>query len=198
MTAGEQFSGRTLTVADAPDEVVAAKACVALRARDEADRALLFDVIFDIKRPETNPRPAPHTAKPPSDAVKAYADQRRPADGQVDADPSRQHAQSLIDRGMTLTAVAQAAHMSMAALSALLQGQFVPGRPPQRTIYHATAARLLAVEFVPPPAPTKCKGGRPFEPAGYHVGRCADCGQLAPMYHDRLNAHPRPGFEEEQ
>jgi len=50
----------------------------------------------------------------------------------------------------------------------------------------AVAARLLAVEYTPSAQPTPKPEGplctpSGFEPVGYRVGRCLDCGQVAPV-----------------
>jgi len=84
---------------------------------------------------------------------------------------------------MRQTAIYHAAGTSSAALSALLYGQFKPGRPIQQSIGADLAARLLAVELQAPPAKPQSPLCAPssFEPVGYRVGRCADCGQVAPV-----------------
>lgn len=116
----------------------------------------------------------------------------------VEAGPVRAHVQYLIDQGMTQAAIYQAARTSSAALSALLYGQFKPGRPAQQHISADVAARLLAVRFekpAPKPLPL-CAPGTRFEPVGYQGGRCQDCGQIAPLYIRPGMAvmirHPRP------
>lgn len=114
----------------------------------------------------------------------------------VNAGPARNHVRRLVDDGMTQQAICRTANVTLAALSALLHGQYVPGRPPQKTIYSATADRLLAVKFQ---APTRkeasCAPGDRYEPVGYRTGRCTECGQVAPV-HTRdgvlqMMAHPR-------
>lgn len=103
----------------------------------------------------------------------------------VPAGPVRIHVQSLIDQGMRQAAIYHAARTSSTALSALLYGQFKPGRPAQQRISADVATRLLAVRFEAPaaqPTPPLCAPGARFEPAGYQTGRCQDCGQIAPLY----------------
>jgi hypothetical protein len=41
-----------------------------------------------------------------------------------------------------------------------------------------------------PRKPQMCGTADDYRVAGYHVGRCAVCGQLAPLYGGRLIAHP--------
>jgi len=41
-----------------------------------------------------------------------------------------------------------------------------------------------------PPKPRTCPTAADYRVAGYHVGRCTVCGQLAPVYGGRLIAHP--------
>jgi hypothetical protein len=120
------------------------------------------------------------------------------ADTRVPAGPARIHVIGLIDSGMSQAAICRAAHVTSAYLSALLFGQYTPGRPPQKTMCAEVAARLLAVGYdgpAPKPIPTLCAPGDRFEALGYRVGRCEDCGQLAPvqMRDDRMImfAHPR-------
>lgn len=72
------------------------------------------------------------------------------AGAMVDADPARAHVVRLINAGMPLGHVAKAANVSPAAISALIQGQFAPGRPKQQTIHDDTATRLLAVAYQAP------------------------------------------------
>lgn len=118
----------------------------------------------------------------------------------VDAAPAREHVRDLVARGMTQQAICRAASVTQAALSALLHGQYEAGRPPQKTIYALTADRLLAVEFEAP-APRRngeplCVPGDRFEPVGHRVGRCLDCGQVAPVQTRdgaaQMLRHPRP------
>jgi transcriptional regulator with XRE-family HTH domain len=118
---------------------------------------------------------------------------------QVPAAPVRSHVVGLIDSGMSQAAICRAAGVSSAYLSALLYGQFMPGRPPQKAMRAEIAARLLAVSYdgpEPKAAPTLCAPGERFEPVGYRVGRCQDCGQIAPVQTrgDRILmfGHPRP------
>jgi hypothetical protein len=113
--------------------------------------------------------------------------------------PVRIHVQSLLDQGMRPAAIYRAARTSSAALSALLYGQFKPGRPEQQHIHTDVAARLLAVRFeapAPKPEPLLCAPGDRFEPVGHQVGLCKDCGQIAPLYVRPDMAvmirHPRP------
>lgn len=102
----------------------------------------------------------------------------------VPAAPVRAHVQHLMDQGMRQAAIYHAAGTSSAALSALLYGQFKPGRPAQQMIGAAVAERLMAVEpQAPPPKPETplCGPAVGFEPVGYRVGRCLTCGQVAPI-----------------
>jgi hypothetical protein len=107
--------------------------------------------------------------------------------GYVPAGPVRTHVQGLLDEGMSQTAICIAAGCSASYLSALLHGQYNKGRTPQLTMSTEHAARLLAVRYdgpAPEKAPRKprmCAPGTRFEPVGYRVGRCKDCGQLAPV-----------------
>jgi len=121
----------------------------------------------------------------------------------VPADPVRAHVQGLLDAGMTQAAVYRAAQASGAIVNALLHGQYVPGRPPMRWISADTAARLMAVEFDPaavkpkPASEQICTPGARFTPVGFRIGRCADCGQLAPVRSgvggtQAMFSHPRP------
>lgn len=115
---------------------------------------------------------------------------------QVPAAPARTHVRGLLDQGMTQAAICRAAGVTSSYLSALLYGQYVPGRPPQLTTDTRVADRLLAVEYVPPSRSASCSPGGRFEPVGYRIGRCGDCGQYAPV-HTRNGAvvmmsHPRP------
>lgn len=41
-----------------------------------------------------------------------------------------------------------------------------------------------------PRKPQLCATAADYRVAGYHVGRCSVCGQLAPVYGGRLIAHP--------
>jgi len=123
----------------------------------------------------------------------------------VDAEPVRQHVRDLVARGMRQQDIADAAPVTMAALGILLHGHYAPGRPPQLTINQTSARALLAVKFKPRPAygrattaAPRCAPAEDFEPAGYHVGRCQACGELAPIrttdapggWHTTLIAHP--------
>jgi hypothetical protein len=104
----------------------------------------------------------------------------------VPAGPVRTHVQNLVNAGMTKAAICRAAGTSSAYLSALLYGNYDPARTPMRETGAPVAARLLAVEYVPPAAPTPKPDGplcipSGFDPVGYRVGRCADCGQVAPV-----------------
>lgn len=105
----------------------------------------------------------------------------------VDARPAREHVQRLVEGGMRQYVIAEVAGVSGAALSALLHGQFTPGRPPQTTISAAASAQILAVEFeaseprVTKSAEPRCVPSDQFEAAGYKVGRCVNCGELAPV-----------------
>lgn len=117
----------------------------------------------------------------------------------VAAAPVRIHVVGLIDSGMTQAAICRAADVSSAYLSSLLYGQYSPGRPPQQGIGAEIAERLMAVRYVKPalkPASALCMPGGRFEPVGYRIGHCADCGQYAPV-HTRdgaavMMSHPRP------
>lgn len=116
----------------------------------------------------------------------------------VPAAPVRAHVQHLLDQGMRQAAIYHAANTSSAALSALLYGQFKPGRPPQQTIGADIAARLLAVEFQAPPPKEEasmCGPANDFKPVGYRVGRCVTCGQVAPVQSrhgvEAIVSHPR-------
>lgn len=120
----------------------------------------------------------------------------------VDAAPAREHVRQLIERGMLQRDIATAANVSPAGLSMLLHGNYGPGRPTQEFIDANRAARLLAVEFVAAPervrrgyATTWCPRSAEYEPAGYRVGRCPTCGELAPLRpaagdQFTLTAHP--------
>jgi hypothetical protein len=127
-------------------------------------------------------------------------------DMMVDAAPARNHVQQLIKQGMTQQAICRAADVTPAALSMLLHGQYVPGRPPQRSIHAPTADRLLAVQFQAPTLPgraePRCAPGARFEAVGYRAGRCADCGQVAPVHRQggtlQLLAHPRMAADSPQ
>lgn len=125
------------------------------------------------------------------------------SESMVDAAPVRDYVRGLVAEGMSQLAICRAADVTPAALQALLHGQYGPGRPPQKTIYAPTADRLLAVQFEAP-APRGqvellCPPGDGFEPAGHRVGRCLDCGQLAPVRRvpgefgerDQMIGHPR-------
>jgi len=121
----------------------------------------------------------------------------------VPADDARAYVQDLVSRGMSQSAIRRAAGTSSSVISSLLNGQFNAERTPVRAIQADTAARLLAVEFVPsPPKPEKpdlCDPGTRFQRVGYRVGQCDDCGQLAPLnrltaaqgYGEVLIKHPR-------
>lgn len=117
----------------------------------------------------------------------------------VYAGHARNHVKQLVADGMRQHSIAGAGGVSPAALSILLHGHFTPGRPPQETIKAEVAARLMAVQFEAPEprrgtAEARCTPGERFEPAGYNVGRCADCGELAPLrtagYRKALVGHP--------
>jgi hypothetical protein len=41
-----------------------------------------------------------------------------------------------------------------------------------------------------PGRPLMCATAAEYRVAGYHVGRCSVCGQVAPVYGGRLIAHP--------
>lgn len=123
----------------------------------------------------------------------------------VDAGPARRHVKDLVARGMRQQDIADAAPVTMAALGILLHGHYAPGRPPQLTINQTSARALLAVQFKPRPAygrtttaAPRCVPTEDFERAGYHVGRCNTCGELAPVrttdapggWRTTLVAHP--------
>ncbi len=118
----------------------------------------------------------------------------------VDAAEAREHVRWLVERGMRQQDIAAAADTSPAALSMLLHGNYAPGRPAQEFIGADRAARLLAVEFVAAPERPRvagavwCPRSAEFEAAGYRVGRCTHCGELAPVRLSRpepmLIAHP--------
>ena len=119
---------------------------------------------------------------------------------QVPAAPARIHVQSLLDQGMSQAAICRAAKVTSAYLSALLYGQYAPGRPPQLTTDAKTADRLLAVEYTPSSKRSQlCSPDGRFTPLGYRVGRCDDCGQVAPVRSREgvtmLMGHPRPAGE---
>lgn len=102
----------------------------------------------------------------------------------TDAAPVRAHVKDLVADGMTQAAICRAADASSALLSALLHGQFNPGRTPVQSIDAASAARLLAVQYEPSAAarrPIVCEPGGKFEHVGYRVGQCGVCGELAPI-----------------
>jgi len=68
----------------------------------------------------------------------------------------------------------------------LLHGHYTPSRPTQQTIHADVAERLLTVKFQAPqprrgPVERRCAPDTEFQAAGYRVGRCALCGQLAPL-----------------
>jgi predicted transcriptional regulator len=118
----------------------------------------------------------------------------------VDATPAREHVRQLIERGMLQRDIAAAADVSPAGLSMLLHGNYAAGRPAQEFIGADRAARLLAVEFVPAPGRSHvpvvvwCPRTTEYEAVGYRVGRCARCGELAPLRpvndQQTLIAHP--------
>lgn len=116
----------------------------------------------------------------------------------VAAAPVRTHVQDLIAEGMTQAAVCRAAATSSACVSSLLHGQFNAGRTPVQTIGAETARRLLAVRFEEPAlnaSQLACAPGERFEPLGFRVGRCGDCGQVAPVQSSHgtlvMFKHPR-------
>lgn len=118
----------------------------------------------------------------------------------VDATEARNHVRGLVERGMRQQDIAAAADVSPAGLSMLIHGHYAPGRPTQEFIGADRAARLLAVEFAPAPPRARvpgtawCPRSAEFEIAGYRVGRCRDCGELAPLRpvagQQVLTAHP--------
>lgn len=119
---------------------------------------------------------------------------------QVPAGPVRIHVQYLLDQGMKQAAICRAANVTSSYLSALLHGQYVPGRPPQEATDARTADRLLAVHYAPPEGPKLCSPEDRFTPVGYRVGRCDNCGQVAPVQTRQgvpvMMKHPRPAAED--
>ena len=119
---------------------------------------------------------------------------------QVPVAPVRVHVQNLIADGMTQAAICRAATVTSAYLSALLYGNYDEARTPMQTTSCDVADRLLAVRHEPSapkprPESTQCPPGVGFEPVGYRVGRCTECGQFAPV-HTRdsvavMTSHPR-------
>lgn len=118
----------------------------------------------------------------------------------IDAEPARAHVRQLVADGMRQSDICRAAQVGASALQILLHGHYTPSRVQQETIHATTAARLLAVQFkaprVKPGADEElCTPGERFELAGYRVGRCPDCGQIAPLrrQYDRVTliGHPR-------
>ncbi len=119
----------------------------------------------------------------------------------VDADRARAHVRQLIAGGMTQADIYRAAGISGAALQILLHGHYTPSRPRQHTIHERTEARLLSVELNVR-QPTRradaglCMPGQRYTVVGYKVGRCDECGQIAPLRRllDRttLIGHPEP------
>jgi hypothetical protein len=114
----------------------------------------------------------------------------------VDAAPVRAHVKDLVDQGMRQYRIADQAEVSMAALGILLHGHYTPSRPAQTTIHANVAEQLLAVQFeAPSPRHTaaglRCAASDRFEPAEYRVGRCRDCGELAPV-------QTSPGYERDR
>lgn len=69
----------------------------------------------------------------------------------VDATRAREHLQHLLDNGMTQADIVRASGLSQAAISALIHGAYVPGRPRQENVQELTEARVLAVEYKTPP-----------------------------------------------
>lgn len=123
----------------------------------------------------------------------------------IDATRVRAHVRRLVDDGMRQSDIAKAAAVSPATISILLHGAFSPGRPMQLNMQCDTATRLLNVLYEPPPerqepAEGPCVSADRFELVGYRVGRCLDCGQLAPVrrlsvaggYRQQIISHPRP------
>jgi transcriptional regulator with XRE-family HTH domain len=113
----------------------------------------------------------------PTDPTTAADDSRM-----VDATPSRDRVKQLVADGMTQEAIADAAGVSMSAISILLHGQYSPGRPTRQAIKRGVERRILAVEFQPRAvvhraAEPWCASTAEFEPAGYRVGRCLRCGE---------------------
>ena len=161
-------------------------------ARDGADEALLRDVVLG-EQPTTDcaqsEPEAPATVAPNAETPQAKRRSSRRT-VMVDAGRAREHVRDLIERGMTLAAISKAADVSPTAVHRLLHGPSTTR--PQGSIHVFREAQILAVQYEPPPAPKRCAQGRPFTPLGYHVGRCTDCGQLAPHRDGRLWAHPHP------
>lgn len=180
----------TSTVLAVPDERTRAGAFIKRVARDEADEALLRDAVLDEQPTVACAQPEKETpAKPKAETSRAKRRSSRRT-VMVDAGRAREHVRNLVERGMTLAAISRAANVSPTAVHRLLHGPSTTGS--QGSIHVRREAQILAVQYVPPPAPKRCAQGRPFKPLGYHVGRCADCGQLAPHRDGRLWAHPHP------
>lgn len=190
MNIDQTSTGATLTATDAPDERTRAGAFIKRVARDEADEALLWDVVLDEQPTVACAQPEKEApAKPKAEAPRAKRRSSRRT-VMVDAGRAREHVRDLIERGMTLAAISRAANISPTAVHRLLHGPSTTRS--QGSIHVRREAQILAVQYAPPPAPSRCAQGRPFTPLGYHVGRCTDCGQLAPHRDGRLWAHPHP------
>lgn len=191
MNTDQTSAGATLTARVVPDERTRASAFIKRAARDEADEALLRDVVLDEQPTviSAQPEKAPATATPKADTSRAKRRSSRRT-VMVDAGRAREHVRDLIERGMTLAAISRAADVSPTAVYRLLHGPSTTRS--QGSIHVRREAQILAVQYAPPPVPSRCAQGRPFKPLGYHVGRCADCGQLAPHRDGRLWAHPHP------
>lgn len=123
----------------------------------------------------------------------------------VDAEPARRHVQALTEHGMRQRDICEAAGISGATLGALLHGRYELGRPTQQTIHADTAEQLLTVRFQDPPRrrprPAQCGPGMQYEPAGFRVGRCGECGLLVATHitrggQERLMSHPSAGAED--
>jgi hypothetical protein len=121
----------------------------------------------------------------------------------VDAGPARDRVKELVADGMRQQSIADRAGVSNSAVGILLHGHYTPGRPAQQTINVEVEARIMRVRFEAPepkrePAVRRCTPDTRFELAGYRVGRCDDCGELAPLrvadgpdgYRQVLVGHP--------
>jgi hypothetical protein len=194
----------TAASASTDGEHTLAGLCIDRLARDEDDRQLLYDAVFDEGRRKPEPAPKPEQSPPAEKPTRelhgaAVSHQWSTYAGYVPAGPARARVQELVDAGMTQIAIAKAAGWDKASINRLLHGDFRPGRPPVEAIKSVVSERLLAVELVlPEPAPVRmpdCAPARPFTPAGYRVGRCGDCGRLAATRiasggEERLISHP--------
>lgn len=202
MSYDQTLTGAALTVTDVPDVRTRAALAIKRLARDESDELLLRDVVLDEKPIIDQPRPKPKAtaAAAAAAATKAKSKtkttrgkrRRSRSTVMVDAGPARLHVQDLVaTHNMTLAAIATAANVSPSSVHRLLYGPSTT-RPTQGSIHVDRLARILAVQYTPPAPLKRCAQGRPFTPVGYRVGRCEDCGQLAPQRDGLLHAHPHP------